>query len=92
MKGKVTLMNNGSSNAVRLAETNYHREEKIKCTSYSARRNMLKQRICGMLIIAVVIFAVTFAEDLELVLGLIPVGMFLMLTKKQILEFNNVRK
>ena len=83
-------MNYGSSNAKALTEKNYagDREKYIVRTSYTERKNHMKQRLCGLALIAAAVFAVLFANDMELVLGVIPFGIYLMFTKKTILPFS----
>ncbi len=80
-------MNYGSSSAKALTEKDYHCRAEMRQPYAEHRRNMIKQRLCGVLIIAAVLFAVFFAEDMELALGIIPAGVYLIFTKKSILTF-----
>lgn len=51
------------------------------------RKNMLKQRLYGAAAAIVPVIATYFAEDVEMLLMFVPIGLFLMLTKKNILTF-----
>ncbi len=80
-------MNYGNSNAEVLVERR-DRERVIVRTNYSVRRrNMAKQKLCGVVLIAAALFATWLAEDMELLLGMIPLGIFLIATHKQYLTF-----
>ena len=78
-------MNYGSSNAKALTEKNYagDREKYIVRTSYTERKNHMKQRLCGLALIAAAVFAVLFANDMELVLGVIRSAYTLCLQRKR---------
>ena len=82
-------MNYESSNAqVISGEKNDRNAIKMTRTKCAHRSSMVKQKLCGLLLIAAAVFAVTIAEDMELLLGVIPVGAFLILTGKSVLTFN----
>lgn len=51
------------------------------------RKNMLKQRLYGVSATIVPIAATFFAEDVEMLLMFVPIGLFLMFTRKSILTF-----
>lgn len=51
------------------------------------RKNMLKQRLYGAAAAIVPVISTYFAEDVEMLLMFVPIGLFLMLTKKNILTF-----
>lgn len=83
-------MNYESSNAqVISGEKSGRTAIKMTRTSCAHRISMLKQKLCGLLLIAAAVFAVIIAEDMELLLGVIPVGAFLILTGKSVLTFND---
>ncbi|MGN0552808.1 MAG: hypothetical protein ACI4I1_05460, partial [Oscillospiraceae bacterium] len=63
------------------------RSGKITLVNLAHRRNMLKQKLYGAAAVAVSSGAVLFAEDVELLLLFVPVGLFLMFTKRSILTF-----
>lgn len=78
---------NGTSNAKVLNERVFERQNRIVRVNYAHKRNMMKQRMCGVLLLAVLIFAVSFAEDMELILAAVPAALYLIFTKKTILSF-----
>ncbi len=51
------------------------------------RRNMLKQRLYGVAAAIAPVAVNLFAEDVEMLLMFVPIGLFLMLTRKTILTF-----
>ena len=59
----------------------------ITLVNCAHRRNMLKQKLYGLAATIVPTAAVLFAEDVELLLLFVPVGLFLMFTKRTVLTF-----
>lgn len=80
-------MTNFNSTAKKLPSYDTERSEKISLVNLAHRRNMIKQKIYGAAAMIVSAGAVLFADDVELLLMFIPVGLFLMLTKRSILTF-----
>lgn len=80
-------MTNFNSTAKKLPSYDTERSEKISLVNLAHRRNMIKQKIYGAAAMLVSTGAVLFADDVELLLMFIPVGLFLMLTKRSILTF-----
>lgn len=80
---KMTHLN---STAKKLPAYNNERKE-ITLVNLAHRRNMFKQKLYGAAAVIVPTAAVLFAEDVELLLLSIPIGLFLMFTKRSILTF-----
>jgi hypothetical protein len=80
-------MNNGSSNAHLISERSYDPAENITRIDCTRRSAMRKQKFCGIALIAAAVVSVMLADNAELLLFLIPVGVYLIFTKKQILTF-----
>lgn len=59
----------------------------ITLVNCAHRRNMLKQKLYGLAATVVPTAVVLFAEDVELLLLFVPVGLFLMFTKRSVLNF-----
>ena len=59
----------------------------ITLVNCAHRRNMLKQKLYGLAATVVPTAAVLFAEDVELLLLSVPVGLFLLFTKRSVLNF-----
>ena len=59
----------------------------ITLVNCAHRRNMLKQKLYGLAATVVPTAAVLFAEDVELLLLSVPLGLFLMFTKRSVLTF-----
>lgn len=83
-RGKI--MTHFNSTAKKIPSYENERSE-ITLISYAHRRNMLKQKLYGALATVVPTAAVLFAEDVELLLLFVPVGLFLMFTKRSVLTF-----
>lgn len=79
-------MTHFTSTAKKLPSYETERSE-IALVNCAHRRNMLKQKLYGVLATVVPTAAVLFAEDVELLLLFIPVGLFLMFTKRSVLVF-----
>ena len=84
-KGEI-IMTHFNSTAKKIIPYDNERSE-IKLVNYAHRRNMLKQKLYGALATIVPTAAVLFAEDVELLLLFVPVGLFLMFTKRSVLTF-----
>lgn len=80
------IMTHLNSTAKKLPSYESKRSD-ITLVNYAHRRNMLKQKLYGAAAAIVPVAAVHFAEDVELLLLFIPVGLFLMFTKRSILTF-----
>lgn len=79
-------MTHYNSTAKKIPSYDNERSE-ITLVNCAHRRNMLKQKIYGAVAAIVPTASVLFAEDVETLLLLIPVGLFLMFTKRSILTF-----
>ncbi len=86
MKKRGSIMTHSNSTAKKLSTYEPERSG-ITLVNCAHRRNMLKQKIYGAAAAIVPAAAVLFAEDVELLLLFIPVGLFLMFTKRSILTF-----
>lgn len=82
-KGMVFNMNYQNSNAEKLHEC----DREIVMINYAHRRNIFKQRLYGAGLVLLVLIACAAISGAELLLFLIPVGIYLMLTKKTVLAF-----
>ena len=80
-------MTHVNSTAKKLPSYETERSGKITLINFAHRRNMLKQKLYGAAAVIASVAAVLFAEDVELLLLFIPVGLFLMFTKRSILTF-----
>ena len=80
-------MTHVNSTAKKLPSYDTERFGKITLVNLAHRRNMFKQKLYGAAAVVVPAASVLFAEDVELLLLFIPVGLFLMFTKRSILTF-----
>lgn len=79
------IMNYETSTA-KLLEKEYPTERRITRTNCTAKRRlMFKQKVFGVLLICASVFAVLIAEDMQLALTLIPLGVYFIFTKKHII-------
>lgn len=79
------IMNYETSTA-KILENSYPSERKITRTNCAEnRRLMIKQKIFGVMLVCASVFAVSIAEDTQLALTLIPLGLYFMFTKKHII-------
>ena len=77
---------NYETSTAKILEKEYPTERKITRTNCAEqRRLMIKQKIFGVLLICAAAFAVSVAEDMQLSLTLIPLGLYFMFTKKHII-------
>lgn len=81
-----SIMTHFNSTAKKIPSYDKERSE-ITLVNYAHRRNMLKQKLYGAAAAIVPAAAVLFAEDVELLLLFVPVGLFLMFTKRSVLTF-----
>lgn len=77
---------NYETSTAKLLEKEYPTERKITRTNCAAKRRlMFKQKVFGVLLICASVFAVSIAEDMQLALTLIPLGVYFIFTKKAII-------
>ena len=81
------MYNSGSSNAKKIEEESCVREKQITMTACRHAADMRKQKLCGLILIVSAIAANLFAQDVELFYALIPVGIYIIFTKKSIFTF-----
>lgn len=86
MKKRGSIMTHSNSTAKKLSTYDSERSG-ITLVNCAHRRNMLKQKLYGLAATVVPTAAVLFAEDVELLLLFVPVGLFLMFTKRSVLNF-----
>lgn len=78
---------NGTSNAIVLENSENYTHNNIIRVNYAHRRNMLKQRMCGVFFLAAVLVASAIIGDIETLFFMIPAAVYLIFTKKSILTF-----
>lgn len=78
---------NGTSNAIVLTETAKPVNRAIIKVNCAHKRNMFKQRMCGVFFLAAVLAASAIIGDIETLFFMIPAALYLMVTKKSILTF-----
>ena len=86
MKKRGSIMTHSNSTAKKLSTYEPERSG-ITLVNCAHRRNMLKQKLYGLAATVVPTAAVLFAEDVELLLLSVPLGLFLMFTKRSVLTF-----
>ena len=79
---------NGTSNAVVLQNEERFENNNIIRVNCSAKRNMKKQRLCGIGLLVAIFAASAIMGDMETVFFMIPAALFLIFTKKSILTFD----
>ena len=78
---------NGTSNAIVLNEAVNPVNRAIIKINCAHRRNMFKQRMCGVCFLAVILAASAIIGDIETLFFMIPAAVFLIFTKMSILTF-----
>lgn len=77
---------NYETSTAKILENEYPAVRKITRTNCAEKRRlMIKQKIFGAMLICAAVFAVSIAEDTQLSLTLIPLGLYFMFTKKHII-------
>ena len=80
---------NGTSNAIVLTEAVTPVNRAIVKVNCAHKRNMFKQRMCGVCFLAVILAASAIIGDIETLFFMIPAAVYLMVTKKSILTFES---
>lgn len=79
---------NGTSNAVVLQNEERFENNSIIRVNCTAKRNMKKQRLCGIGLLMAILTSSVIIGDIETVFFMIPAALFLIFTKKSILTFD----
>lgn len=79
---------NGTSNAVVLQNEERFENNRIIRVNCTAKRNMKKQRLCGIGLLMAILTSSVIIGDIETVFFMIPAALFLIFTKKSILTFD----
>ena len=78
---------NGTSNAIVLDNSENYTSNNIIKVNYAHRRNMFKQRMCGVVFLAAVLAASAIMGEIKTLFFMIPAALYLIFTKKSILTF-----
>ena len=78
---------NGTSNAVVL-QNEERFENNIIRVNCAEKRNMKKQRLCGIVLLIAIFAASAIMGDMQTLYFMIPAALFLIFTKKSILTFD----
>ena len=78
---------NGSSNAMVLTESAKPIKMDIVKVNCAHKRNMFKQRVCGVIFLSAVLTASLIIGDIETLFFMIPAACYLIFTKTSILTF-----
>lgn len=79
---------NGTSNAIVLENAEKYAENQIIRVNCTYKRNMFKQRLCGVVFLAAIIAGSAILGEIETLFFMVPVALYFIFTKKSILTFD----